>query len=104
MDFKEIKKHIKNKKYLISIHAEEEMVKDGLTTKDAEEAILSGEVIEERLNDPRGESRLVAGENNIGKRIHVVIGLRIGVPVIVTTYLPNEKEWEYGKIRKRRKL
>ena len=104
MDFEEIKQHVKDKKYLVSIHAEEELVKDGLTTKDVEEAILSGEVIEERPKDPRGESRLVVGESSTGKCIHVVVGLRVGMPVIVTTYLPEEEEWEYGKIRKRRKL
>lgn len=99
MDFKEIKKHISKGNYLFSDHADEEKTKDKLNVDEIEEAILSGEVIEERLNDSRGESRLVAGISKNGKFIHAVIGLRSGKPVIVTVYAPSENEWIYGKIR-----
>ena len=101
MDFKEIRKLIKKKDYLFSDHADEERTKDKLTVEEIEEAILSGEVIEERLDDPRGESRLVAGISKDGKQIHIVIGLRFGKPVIVTNYIPSKEEWIGGKIRKR---
>lgn len=101
MDFKEIKKLIKKKNYLFSDHADEERTKDKLTVEEIEEAIISGKVIEERLNDPRGESRLVAGKTDQDRIIHVVIGLRFGKPVIVTNYIPSKEEWIGGKIRKR---
>ena len=103
MNFKEIQKHIKKKDYLFSEHADEEKTKDKLKIKEIEEAILSGKVIEERLDDPRGESRLIAGESSSGKMIHVVIGLRLGKPVIVTNYIPSKVEWFSGIIRKRSK-
>lgn len=100
MDFKKIQKLIKKKDYLFSDHADDERTKDKLTVEEVEEAILSGKVIEERLDDPRGESRLVAGKTNAGKMIHVVIGLRFGKPVIVTNYIPSQEEWIGGIIRK----
>ena len=100
MDIKTIKTLIRKKKYLFSEHADEERTKDTLSVKEVEEAILCGEVIEERLDDSRGESRLVSGKSKSGKTIHIVIGLRFGKPVIVTNYLPSKKEWIYGKIRK----
>lgn len=101
MDFKEIQKLIKQRDYLFSEHADIERTKDKLTAEGIEQSILSGEVIEERLNDPRGESRLIVGKTRRGKVIHIVIGLRFGKPVIVTNYIPSQEEWISGKIRKR---
>lgn len=100
MDFSRIQDLIKRRNYLFSEHADEERTKDQLTIGNIEHAILSGEVIDERLDDPRGESRLVAGETQNGKLIHVVIGLRFNAPVIVTVYTPSKERWMYGKIRK----
>lgn len=101
MDFKEIQKHIKKKDYLFSEHADEEKTKDKLKIKEIEEAILCGEIIEERLDDPRGESRLIAGKSSSGRTIHIVIGIRLDKPLIVTNYIPSEAEWIGGIIRKR---
>lgn len=102
MDFKEIQKFIKKKDYLFSNHADEERTKDSLAAEDVEGAVLSGKVIEERLDDPRGESRLIAGQTEDRRLIHVVIGLRFGKPVIVTCYIPSKEEWISGKIRARK--
>ena len=101
MDFKTIKDLIKKRDYLYSEHADEERTKDQLTVEDVERAIISGKVIEERLDDIRGESRLIAGKTNAGKFIHIVIGVRFDKPLIITVYIPSEKEWIRGKIRKR---
>lgn len=103
MTFKEIQDHIRKGDYLFSDHADEERTKDKLSVKEIEQAILAGEVIEERLDDSRGESRLIAGKIPEDKIIHIVIGLRYGKPVIVTNYLPSKEEWISGKIRKRSK-
>ena len=101
MDFSKIKELIGKRRYLFSEHADEERTKDQLTIGEIEQAILLGEVIDERLEDPRGESRLIAGKTQSNKLIHVVIGLRFGTPVIVTVYIPSKERWIYGRIRKR---
>lgn len=101
MTFKEIQRQIKNGNYLFSDHADDERTKDQLSVGNVEEAILSGKPIEERLDDPRGESRLVAGKTSDGRLVHVVIGLKFGKLVIVTNYLPSEEKWIRGTIRKR---
>lgn len=103
MNINEIRRRIKKKDYLFSEHADEEKTKDKLKIKEIEEAILSGKVIEERLDDPRGESRLIAGRSSSGKTIHIVIGIRSDKPLIVTNYIPSEAEWISGIIRKRSK-
>lgn len=101
MNFNEIQQHIKRKDYLFSEHADQEKSKDKLKIKEIEETILTGKVIEERLDDSRGESRLIAGKSSSGKIIHTVIGLRFGKPLIVTNYIPSEEAWVGGIIRKR---
>jgi len=101
MDFKKIQELINKREYLFSEHGDEERTKDQLTVGEVEQAILSGEVIDERLEDHRGESRLIAGITQSNKLIHVVIGLRFGLPVIVTVYIPSKEKWIYGKIKKR---
>ncbi len=101
MNFKKIQQLIKKGEYLFSEHADEERTKDNLIAEDIEEAVLAGKVIQERLDDPRGESRLIAGFNKQGEPIHVVVGLRFGFPVIITVYRPSKNEWISGKIRKR---
>lgn len=101
MDFKKIQKLVNEGDYLFSEHADDERTKDQLSVEDVEEAILSGKPIEERLDDPRGESRLVAGRTNDGRLVHVVVGLRFGKPVIITNYIPSEEKWIRGTIRKR---
>lgn len=101
MDFKTIQKHIKAGDYLFSDHADDEKTKDKLTVEEIEQAIVSGEMIEERPDDPRGESRLVAGKTQTGKILHVVIGTRFNKPVIVTVYLPSVGKWSRGIIRRR---
>lgn len=101
MDFNKIQDLIGKRKYLFSEHADEEKTKDQLTVDEIEEAILSGEIIDERLDDPRGSSSLIAGKTRSGRLIHIVIGIRFDMPVIVTVYIPSEDKWRYGKIRKR---
>lgn len=103
MTFKEIQRHIKNRNYLFSDHADDERTKDQLNVNDVEEAILSGKPIEERLDDPRGESRLIAGRTSDDRQVHVVVGLRFNKPLIVTIYIPGEEKWIHGTIRKRSK-
>ncbi len=101
MNFRKIKSLIKKKDYLFSEHADEERTKDRLTVEEIEEAIFDGEVIEERLDDSRGESRLIAGKTGTGIMVHVVVGLRFGKPIIATNYIPSKEEWIGGRIRKR---
>lgn len=103
MDFEEIKDFVKKRNYLFLEHADEERIKDKLTVEEVEQAVLSGEVVEERLGDPRGESLLIAGTTKDGKIVHVVIGSGFAQPIVVTVYRPDQQKWIRGKIRRRSK-
>lgn len=102
MDFEKIKGFIRKGDYIFSDHADEERTQDQLDVEDVEHAIFFGKVIEERLDDPRGESRLIAGKTLSQELIHIIVGFRFDKPLIVTVYKPSPEKWIRGKIRRRK--
>lgn len=103
LNLKYIREKVRKGQYRFSRHADEERTADKLKVSDIEEAVLSGEIIEERLDDPRGPSCLIFGRNKRGEQIHVVMGFTDdNWPLIVTVYRPSEDEWIEGKVRRRK--
>lgn len=76
---------------LFSLHAIEEMGDEGISLQEISEAAHSSEteVIERRLEDPRGESRLGFGRTGQGRPLHVVFGRVQQRGTLVTTYRPD---------------
>ncbi len=71
-----------------TLHAEIERKSDDLAFCQIEEAILSGEILEQYPEDKRGESCLIVGfSGNIP--IHIVCGKRGDNIVIITVYVPT---------------
>ncbi|MBK8984538.1 MAG: DUF4258 domain-containing protein [Chloroflexi bacterium] len=52
---RDIQKGIRKRQYVMTLHAEEEMVDDGLTIFDVESAILTGEVVARQEDFQSGE-------------------------------------------------
>jgi len=59
---------------------------------DIEEAIMSGEIIEEYPDDKYSPSCLIYGRSKAGRHLHVQLSLPSGV-VIITAYDPAESQW-----------
>jgi hypothetical protein len=80
---------IRERSYVMTLHAEEEMDNDGLTIYDVESAILTGELRERQRDRRSGERKyLVRGETVDGSRKAVVV-CKFGPTnklVILTTY------------------
>jgi len=100
MIFEEIKDKIKNNQYVYTLHAEIERKADDLTFYQVEEAILTGEVLENYPDTGRGESCLIIGfSENIP--IHAVCGWRGAEIAIITVYIPKPPKfkdpWTRGK-------
>ena len=92
MDTKQIQDLIKEKKYRLTLHAENERDTDQITVGEIEQAMFSEEceIIEEYPNDPRGASCLVLGFTSQDLPVHVLCGMREpGVLIIITVYRPN---------------
>lgn len=63
---------VREEKYQISIHANEEMADDLLEAIDVENAILTGSITKRFTKDPRGTRYEVTGEACDGRTIAVI--------------------------------
>lgn len=85
---KQMRDKVRNRQYVMTLHAEEEMSDDELTIFDVERSILTGEIVERQKDAQTGEWKYpVKGQTVAGDEIVVVgkIGLT-GKLVIITVY------------------
>jgi len=86
-----IQKAIREQRYRISSHANEEMSEDNLVADDVENVILGGRIMRKFTRDPRGTRYEVAGDTRDGRRARVVCRfLPSGMLLIITAYEREE--------------
>ena len=98
MDIKQIKEKVRQESYLYSHHADLERQADELTFAEIEIALLNGEILEQYLDDIRGESCLILGFSN-ETAVHIVCGWRGDKIVIITVYIPKPPKFIDPKTR-----
>jgi len=86
--------------YLLTAHASDRAVWRGISSREMEEAILDGEVIEDYPDDKYGPSCLILGYTRDGRPLHIHVTYPPEVKVI-TVYEPSQEEWNQG-FRKRK--
>ncbi len=92
---------INKREYRFSDHAVKRMIKRSIDRIEIEEAVLSGEVIEEYPDDKYSPSCLIYGRTKTGRNLHIQISLPPSV-VVITVYDPDEAEWiDYRSRRKK---
>ena len=85
-----IRQAIRDQRYRISGHANEEMSEDNLLAEDVESAILSGQVQRKYTHDPRGTRYEIVGETMDGRQAYVICRfLGSGILQIITAYVPE---------------
>lgn len=98
MSLDEIQRLIREGRYEVSIHAQQERLEDDLDIEEIELAVLQGDLIEDYPTDPRGPSCLVGGLAGANP-IHVVLGwARVksqSEPILrmITVYIPRPPKW-----------
>jgi hypothetical protein len=105
MDLKEIQQLLREGRYEVSFHAQQERLEEDLDVIQIESAIVDqGELLEDYPNDPRGQSCLVLGF--VGSRpIHVVLGWAKmksetrRILRLITVYSPTEPKWTDPRTR-----
>lgn len=102
MDIEPIKRKIKVRNYLVTTHATEQMNRRLIEPREAEEAILNGEIIEEYPDDKYGPTCLIYGKTSKERILHVQCSLPPMI-WIITTYEPDPKEWIDGRLRRQRR-
>ncbi len=90
---KQMRDKVRNRQYVMTLHAEEEMSDDELTIFDVERGILTGEIVERQKDAQTGEWKyLVQGHTVTGDDIVVVGKISLtGKLVVITVYRLREK-------------
>lgn len=99
MEIDKIRVKIKIGEYRFSDHAVKKMIKRSIDRVEVEDAVLTGEIIEEYPDDKYSPSCLVYGRTKSHRHLHVQVSLP-PIVVIITAYDPDETEWIDYKIRR----
>jgi hypothetical protein len=85
-----MREKIRQRRYVMSLHAEEEMNDEGLTIYDVERTILTGEILERQKDRVTSEWKYcIRGETVEGGEVEVVVKQSpSGKLVIITLYIP----------------
>lgn len=88
--------------YLLTAHASDRAAQRGIISREIEEVIAAGEVIEDYPDDKYGPSCLILGRAKAGRALHVQVSYPPDVKVI-TVYEPAADEWDTDfRVRKPR--
>lgn len=97
-----IKKAVAKGRYKYTLHGAQQRIARRLKRKEIEEAISSGEIIEDYPEHHYGPASLLLGKVGEGKALHVLCSLQEIVDII-TVYEPDLKEWEEDLKTRRKK-
>ena len=105
MNIEIIRERVRTGNYLVKSHAVQHALKEGFERKHIVEAILNGRLIEEYPDDQRV---LICGSITIAADLHfylhIVCEYADSVYIeIVTSYIPNEFQWENPPFRRRKR-
>jgi hypothetical protein len=83
-----IQEKIVQQQYVMTIHADEEMDDDNLTISDVEQAILTGEIIEQQRDRATAERKYrIRGYSTDGNLVEVIVKIGVsGKVIIITVY------------------
>jgi hypothetical protein len=87
---KRMQAKVRKREYVMTLHAEEEMDEDGLTSTDIEHGILSGQIIQRQKDRvATGWKYGLRGQTPSGDAVVIIAKLsRTGKLVIITVYRP----------------
>jgi hypothetical protein len=85
---KRMQELIRTRQYVMTLHAEDELVADAMTIYDVESAILTGRIVERQKDRGTGEWKyLVSGQSLAGDGVTTVVKLRrTGRAVFITVF------------------
>jgi hypothetical protein len=90
-ELRRMRQAIREQRYRISSHANDEMADDFLVAADIENIILTGEITRKFTHDPRGTRYEVLGDTIDYRRAYVVCRFLLsGVLLIITAYVEEE--------------
>jgi Domain of unknown function (DUF4258) len=100
VDIEAIKTQVRNGRFVLSAHADQEAADEEIDIAEIRDALLSGEILEQYADTGRGESCLILGFAD-GKPIHVVCGWHRDSVAIITVYIPKPPKFDDPRTRRR---
>ena len=94
LEIDNVKQMVKDKKIRWTNHVIVRLFQRSISQEDIENALLSGEIIEEYEKDYPYPSCLVYGINLNNEVLHIVCGLNEVELWIITAYYPDYIKWE----------
>ena len=89
-----IREVIKRQQYEYTLHAVDQSILRHITRRELEEAVETGEIIEDYPNDKYGPSCLIHGVTSTGRHLHIHCSYSKRLKVkIITLYEPDPREW-----------
>jgi hypothetical protein len=92
-DYFSLKQAFREKAYLITAHGSDRAAMRSIRSAEIEQAVTSGEVIEDYPDDKYGPSCLILGYTQSQRPLHIQVSYPPNVKVI-TVYEPRPDEWE----------
>ena len=74
-----------------------------ISTLEVRKVIFEEEIIEDYPDDARGHSCLMLGYGDENRALHVVCAPKDEYLAIITTYVPDEEQWDEGFKNRRKK-
>jgi hypothetical protein len=99
MELNEVKAEITTGNYRFSDHAVKRMIRRSIDRMEVEEAVLTGEIIEEYPDDKYSPSCLTYGVSKAGRHLHGQLSLPPAV-IVITAYEPDASEWIDYRVRR----
>ncbi|MEZ4734562.1 MAG: DUF4258 domain-containing protein [Caldilineaceae bacterium] len=91
-ELQRIRRTIREQRYRISSHANDEMADDFLVAADIEKIILTGKIAQRFTQDERGRRYAILGDTTDDRKAYVVCRLLLsGVLLVVTAYAAEEE-------------
>lgn len=92
-DYDKLKQAFKDKRYVLTAHASDRAARRSIRSAEIEQAVASGEVIEDYPDDKYGPSCLILGYTESKRPLHIQVSYPTKIKVI-TVYEPSPDDWE----------
>lgn len=94
IDINDLRTYYEQENVIITVHAQERLRQRGIKAKDVRNCIMTGEIIEQYLNDFPFPSCLIFGFTCDEKILHVVVSDEGTGCRIITAYYPDNTKFE----------
>lgn len=92
-DLEAIRRTFRTRQYQYTLHGAQQRIARFVHEDEIEQAIASGEIIEDYPHDKYEPSCLIFGKTARGRPLHIQVSVPSNEIKVITVYEPNPQEW-----------